>query len=201
MSRYRHLNHQVESLPTTILFLAETSLSPSIAEQRARCEAEGDIVVEAGKTSFLDLPKKLAQSGYELGRGDRIKVYDLTCLPVNTERLIGMIVRLLRKGVSIEFLFPRIVLDPDAKYDEPFRLLVALDDHWRRMHGMKTHPARAKTGKKPRISAERLPEIRKMLGAEGANVTAVAAELGIPRTTLHDYMRRHAIPAPLSPDR
>ena len=51
------------------------------------------MIVEAGKTSFLDLPKKLAQSGYELGRGDRIKIYDLTCLPVNTERLVGMIVR------------------------------------------------------------------------------------------------------------
>ncbi|WP_157783576.1 MULTISPECIES: Hin recombinase [Rhizorhabdus] len=193
--------HQVELLPTTILFLAETNLSPSIVEQRASCEAKGDVIVEAGKTSFLDLPKKLAQSGYELRRGDRIKIYDLTCLSVNTARLIGMIVKLLRKGVTIEFCSSRIVLDPDAKYDEPFRLLVSLDNHWRRIHGMKTHPPHTKTGKKQRISADRLPEIEKMLAAEGASVAAVAVELGIPRTTLHDYMRRHAITAPASPER
>lgn len=165
------------------------------------CEAKGDVIVDAGKTSFLDLPKKLAQSGYELGRGDRIKIYDWTCLSVNTARLIGMIVKLLRKGVAIEFCESGIVLDPDAKYNEPFRLLIGIDNHWRRIHGMKTHPPHSKTGKKPRITAERLPEIEKMLCAEGATVASVASDLGIPRTTLHDYMRRHAITVPASAGR
>src|SRR3546814_11642463 len=77
--------------PTNILFLAETNLSPSLAEQRAQCEASGDVIVEAGQVSFLDLPRKLAQQGFELGSGDLIKIYDFTFLPVNRseERRVG----------------------------------------------------------------------------------------------------------------
>src|SRR3546814_1239143 len=89
-------------LPTNILFLAETNLSPSLAEQRAQCEASGDVIVEAGQVSFLDLPRKLAQQGFELGSGDRIKIYDFTCLPVNTMTLVRLMVKLLGKGVRSE---------------------------------------------------------------------------------------------------
>lgn len=184
-------------MPTNILFLAETNLSPSLAEQRARCEAEGDLIVEAGQVSFLDLPKKLAQSGYTLEPGDKIKVYDLTCLPVNTATLVRMIVKLLRGGVAIELCSPGLVIDPDTNEDM-VRLLVALDSHWRRVHGMKTHPTNSKTGRKPLLTADRLNEIKAMLAEKDATYDSVAEDLGVGRTTLYDYLQRHKASAGLS---
>ncbi|WP_176599426.1 Hin recombinase [Sphingobium sp. 15-1] len=178
-------------MANTFLFLAETNLSPSIAEQRKACEAAGDVIVEAGRISFLDLPKKLEQSGFELGHGDRIKIYDFTCLPVNTATLVRMLVKLLGKGVAIEFSAALIVLDPDGDNDEALRLLVALDSHWRRVHGMKTHPPHIKTGRKPRLKADQLPKIQAMLAAEGATYNSVASELGLARSTVFEFVKRH----------
>ena len=188
-------------MPTNILFLAETNLSPPIAEQRASCEAEGDLIVEAGKISFLDLPKKLAHKGYELGPGDRIKIFDFTCLPVNTATLVRMLVKLLRKGVAIEFCAAGITIEPDEDNDEPFRLLAALDNHWRRVHGMKTHPPDTKPGRKPRLTSDQLPRIRTMLAAKGATYASVAKELSVGRTTLFDFLQREGETGSASPVR
>lgn len=177
-------------MPTNFLFLAETNLTPTIGEQRTSCEAEGDVIVEAGKTSFLDLPKKLAQSGHGLCRGDRIKIYDFTCLPLNTATMVRQVAKLLDMGVAIEFCAPRIVMDPDAD-NESLRLLTALDSHWRRVHGMKTRPTHNKPGRKPRLTSDQLPEIKAMLAAKDATYDSVSVELSIPRTTLYDYLKRH----------
>src|SRR3546814_20393343 len=56
-------------LPTNILFLAETNLSPSLAEQRAQCEASGEVIVEEGQVRFRDFPRKTAQPGVARGSG------------------------------------------------------------------------------------------------------------------------------------
>lgn len=175
-------------MPTNILFLAETNLSPSLAEQRAQCEASGDVIVEAGQVSFLDLPRKLAQQGFELGSGDRIKIYDFTCLPVNTMTLVRLMVKLLGKGVAIEFCAPHITLQPGD--GESVRLLAALDGHWRRVHGMKTHSSEGKPGRKALLHPDRLPEVRAMLAAEGATYAGVAAQLGVGRSTLYEFLDR-----------
>ena len=44
---------------------------------------------------FHDLPPRLAQQGHALERGDRIKIYDLTCLPMNTTTLVRFMMKLL----------------------------------------------------------------------------------------------------------
>lgn len=180
-------------MPINVLFLAETNLSPSIAEQRALCEREGDLLVDAGQVSFLDLPRKLAHEGYELTRGDKIKIYDFACLPINTMTLVRMMVKVLRKGVAIEFCAPGITILPDEDNGQLFRLIAALDNHWRRVHGMKTHAGESKPGRKPRFTAEQLPEIRQLLAQEGATVASVAKDLGVGRTTLFDFLQRHSV--------
>lgn len=178
-------------MPTNVLFLAETNRSPSIAEQRALCEAKGDLIVDAGQVSFLDLPRKLAREGHELTRGDRIKVYDFSCLPINTMTLVRMMVKVLRKGVAIEFCAIGITILPDEEHGELFRLIAALDQHWRRVHGMKTRAGVSKPGRKARVTDEQLPEIRKRLAASGVTVASLAEELGVGRTTLFAFLRRH----------
>ena len=146
--------------------------------------------MDAGQVSFVDLPRKLAKEGHELMRGDRIKVYDFTCLPLNTMTLVRMMVKVLKRGIAIEFCAPKIVIEPDDGGDM-FRLVAALDNHWRRVHGMKTHSSDSKPGRKPRLTEDQLPDIRNRLKARGATVASVAKTLGVGRTTLFDFLQRH----------
>lgn len=139
---------------------------------------------------FHDLPPRLAQQGHALERGDRIKIYDLTCLPMNTTTLVRFMMKLLKKGVAIEFHAPGIVIEPDESNDL-FKLVAGLDNHWRRVHGIKTHPSDSKPGRKPKLTEDQLPGIRQMLEDSGATVSSVAKNLGVGRTTLFDFLQRH----------
>lgn len=182
---------QSDQLPTNVLFLARTHYSPTLAEQRAACEAEGDIVVDAGQVSFEDLPRQLARQGHELMSGDRIKVYDLACLPMNTKTLIRVMMRVLKKGIAIEFCKPQLLFQPPEIGGELFRAIEALDAHWRLVHGIKTHPSEAKMGRKALLSVEQLPDIRRRLEAKEISMTSLAKELGVARSTLFNFLRRH----------
>ena len=71
------------------------------------------------------------------------------------------------------------------------RLIALLDQHWRHLHGMKTHPNQSKPGRKARLHPDQLVEIRTRLSQPGATVTSVARDLNIGRTTLFDFLRRY----------
>jgi transcriptional regulator of acetoin/glycerol metabolism len=178
-------------LPTNVLFLAKTRESPSIEEQRAACEEDGDLIVDAGEVRFVDLPKQLARQGHTLRSGDKIKVYDFSCLPINTMTLIRMMMKVLRNGIAIEFCQPGLLIEPAPHGGDLYRLTEALDNHWRRVHGIKTHMGDSKPGRKKRINDDQLTEIRAMLAVEGATVASVAKSLNVGRTTLFDFLRRH----------
>lgn len=173
----------------TVLFLAETNRSPTIEEQRAFCEHAGDLLVDAGSVRFLDLPKTLTRAGHRLERGDKIKIYDLSCLPINTMTLVRIMMKLLKEGVAIEFCAQNIVIQPDADTDI-FRLVGMLDQHWRLIHGMKTHTSDAKVGRKALLADDQFPMIQAMIDG-GLTVSAAAKELGVGRTTLFDFLQRH----------
>lgn len=178
-------------LPTNVLLLVETNRSPSMEEQRAACEADGDLIVDAGPVRFNDLPKQLALHGHELKRGDRIKVYDLNCLPLSTSTLLRLMAKILGMGIAIEFCRPGITIDPGAQSGDLSRFVIELDRHARHVHGLKRQAHETKTGRKPTLPDDQLPEIRQLLAVAGATVTSVARELGVGRTTLFDYLRRH----------
>lgn len=177
-------------MPKNVLFLAETNRSPTIAEQRAACQDDSTLIVDAGEVSFQDMPKALAKAGHALEAGDIITVYDLTCLPINTMTLVRMIAKVLKQGVSVAFHAPGITIRPD-EHSEPFKLIAALDSHWRLVHGMKTHASDSKPGRKALLADDQLNDIRGMLGAKGATVASVAKKLGVGRTTLFDFLQRH----------
>ncbi len=177
------------SLAKTILFLAETRDSPSIDEQRAACGLGADLVVDAGQVSFADLPARLARSGHSLASGDTIRVYDLSCLPMNTMVLLRLLAKLLRKGISVELFALDLIIAPEGGALPIF--IDALDSHWRRIHGIKTRSATgAAAGRKKVIDDDQLAAIRQRLDG-GATVSAVARDLGVGRTTLFDFLRRH----------
>lgn len=180
-----------------ILFVAETNKSASILEQIERCGGDADLIIEGGKTSIMKLADRLAKDGKALQAGDRLRIYDLSCISINTTSLIRFFSDLLDDGIAIECAMPPIVIEPDAGNDL-FRLVHALDSHWRQVHGMKTHPSDAKTGRKPLLSEDQLPEIRERLALPGATVAKVAKTLGVGRTTLFDFLQRHKEPEPVS---
>ncbi|SCW93576.1 Site-specific DNA recombinase [Sphingobium faniae] len=177
------------TLPKNVLFLVENNRSPSIEEQRSACQDDGALVVDAGAISFQDMDKALVRAGDGLEAGDTITVYDFNCLALNTTTLIRVLAKVLKKGVTVRFHAQDITIRPDEQ-DEPFKLIAALDNHWRLVHGIKTHANDSKPGRKARLADDQLDEIRTMLGAQGATVTSVAKELGVGRTTLFDFLQR-----------
>ena len=183
-------------LPKSILFLAQTRNSPTIEEQLAACAAPDDLIVEAGRLSLGKLAERLARKGMALQSGDRLKIYDLSCLEISTATLIRIFVKILRSGVSIEICRPGIRIVASENPSALQLLLESLDAHWRLIHGLKTHgETHAKTGRRPRLSDDQLAAIREMLARPGATTSAVARSLGIGRTTLFDFLKRHGVSA------
>jgi DNA invertase Pin-like site-specific DNA recombinase len=177
-------------LSTTVAFLAETQGSASIEEQKARFQPDDQLVL-AGRRGFDKLTELLAHHGLHLGPGDRIKVYDLSCIALSTTTLIRVLAKMLRAGISFEIVSAGIVLEPTAG-NELHALLNALDGHSRHVHGIKTHPAdTAPQGRKRLLDPKQLPDIRAKLEKAGATATDVALELGVARSTLFNYLERY----------
>ncbi len=174
----------------TVAFLAQIPGSASIEDQRSCLNAD-DIEVLAGRKTFNKLVELLEQKGIGLTAGDRVKVYDLSCLALATPMLIRAVTKLLTSGVSFEIYTLKIVVEPSAD-DKVHTMLAALDGHYRRLHGIKTHPAEmSPPGRKRLLSPDKLPEIRGKLNAPGATATDVAQGLGVSRSTLFNYLERY----------
>jgi len=177
-------------LGITVAYLAETHGSASLDEQRA-CLHPDDHVVLAGPRSFDKLTELLAHHGVNLGPGDRVKIFDLSCIALSTTTLIRVLVKMLQAGISLEIVSAGIVLDP-AVDDRLPTLLTALDAHCRHHHGIKTHPpTTAQIGRRRLLGRDQLPDIRAMLEKPGATATTVAKELGVARSTLFNFLDRY----------
>ena len=174
----------------TVAFLAETRGSPTIDEQKA-CLDPDDHVVVAGQKSFSRVGKLLESRSLRLNPGDRIKVFDLSCISLSTTTLIRVLTRKLRAGITLELVSAGIILEPGAE-DKLHAMLVALDGHHRHVRGLKTNPAdAAPRGRKRLLDADQLPAIREKLNEPGATATKVAQEFGVARSTLFNYLERH----------
>jgi hypothetical protein len=176
-------------LRTTVAFLAETPGSATLEDQKAVLSPD-DIVVEAGKKSFNQLGELLARNGIKLASGDRIKVFDLSCLALSTNMLIRVLAKTLRAGISVEIVSQSLSSNPVRQ--ARCVLLDTLDGHYRHIHGIKTHPAdTAPQGRKRLLDPDKLPEIRAKLDKPGATATDVAQELEVARSTLFNYLERY----------
>ena len=179
-----------KAVGTIVAFLAETQGSTSLDDQKARLHPD-DHAVLAGRHGFDKLTELLAHHGIHLGRGDRVKVFDLSCIALSTTTLIRVLAKMLRAGIAFEIVSAGIVLDPGTD-DRLHPLLAALDGHSRHVHGIKTHPTdTAPQGRKRLLDPEQLPEIRAKLEMPGATATDVAKGLGVARSTLFNYLDRY----------
>lgn len=177
---------------TTVAFLAECQGSATIDDQKA-CLGPDDYVVVAGRQSFNKIGDLLGRHGIRLGPGDRLKVYDLSCITISTATLIRVMSKMLRNGVTFEIISAGIVIEPRAD-DKLHALIDALDSHNRHLHGIKTHPAdTASRGRKRLLDPDQLPAIRAKLDEPGATATDVAQELGVARSTLFNYLERYEV--------
>lgn len=173
----------------TVAFLAECQGSATIEDQKALMPSDAHIIV-AGRQSFNKLGDLMARSGMRLEAGDRVAVYDLSCITLSTGTLIRIIDRLLDDGIAFEIVSAGVVIEPTP--DDKLRSLVgALDSHHRYVHGLKTHPETASRGRKPLLDPEDLATIRSKLEEPGATATSVAKSLGVSRSTLFNFLDRH----------
>jgi DNA invertase Pin-like site-specific DNA recombinase len=187
-------------LGTTVAFLAETPGSASLDDQKSWLHPD-DIEVYAGRKALSQLGELLGRKGIDLGTGDRVKVYDLSCLSLATPMLVRALTKLLRKGVSFEICSPGIVIEPFAN-DKLHAMLDALDSHYRHMHGIKTHPAEmSQPGRKRLLDPDKLQQIHEKLRRPGATATDVAQELGVARSTLFNYLERYDLNRGVSRDK
>ena len=174
---------------TTVAFVAETQGSASIDDQKASLHAD-DHVVLAGRKGFDKLIELLAQRGIHLGHGDRVKVFDLSCIALSTTTLTRVLAKMLRAGISVEIVSAGVVLDT-VMDERLLALLILLDGHSRHVHGIKTHPANtAPQGRKRLLDPDQLPDIRARLEQPGATATEVAGALGVARSTLFNFLER-----------
>jgi hypothetical protein len=177
-------------------FIAEIPGSPPREEQLAAIGAD-DVAVDATKSSFSKLLVRVREFGIPLGQGDRVKVYDLSCVALSTPRLMSAMMRLLDAGISIEIVKPEIVITP-AQDDRVRAFLAAMDATARHIHGIKTHPIDAKPQGRKRLIDEQTSRIKRLLAEPGATSTSVAKSLGIARSTLFNYLNRIDKPAGLN---
>lgn len=172
-----------------VAFLAECQGSPTIDQQRASMRPEAYIVV-AGRQSLNKLGDLVARSGGRLEAGDRVLVYDLSCITLSTSTLIRIIGRMLRAGIAFEIVSVGIAIEP-ALDDKLYGLIQALAGHQRHLHGLKTHPETASRGRKPLLNPQNIADISAKLKRPGATATGVARELGVARSTLFNFLDRY----------
>lgn len=172
-----------------VAFLAECQGSPTIEDQKAAMAAEAHILI-AGRQSFNKLGDLLARGGIRLEAGDRVVVYDLSCITLSTSTLVRIISRLLRNGMSFEIVSAGIIIGP-AGDDKLYGLIRALDGHYRHLHGLKTRPEAASRGRKLLLDPNDLAAIKAKLSRPGATATGVAQDLGVSRSTLFNFLERY----------
>lgn len=172
-----------------VAFLAECQGSPTIDHQWAHMSPEAHIIV-AGRHSLNKLSDLLAWSGMRLEAGDRVVVYDLSCITLSTPTLIRIIGRLLRGGIAFEIVSAAIVIEPTDD-DRLNALVQAFAGHYRHLHGLKTHPETAPRGRKPLLNPGDVDAIKAKLERPGATATGVARDLGVARSTLFNFLERH----------
>lgn len=179
-------------MSSRVYYIAETSLSATADEQVESGYVTGDTIVYSGRSSFPDILKHLSRHGQPLKAGDTLKIFDLSCFPDNTMTLIRVFQKILSEGISIEIQKPGLLISSDPASNELATFVAMLDEHWGHLHGIKSHPPDSRPGRKVRITIEQLPDIRKRLSAKGATVSSVAKDIGVGRSTLFDFLRRHS---------
>lgn len=179
-------------LGKTIIFISETNESPSRNKQLETLAEPGATVIHAGRLSPNEIERRMRKKNDALVRGDRIKIYDLTCFNLTTNNAIRLIQHWRRRGIEVELPGLGLVFAPGEATDKHETLIEALDQHWRMIHGQKTKAATKKpVGRKPRLMPHQYQDIVKLLAEPGATPSSVSQHLGVARATLYEFLKRN----------
>jgi DNA invertase Pin-like site-specific DNA recombinase len=183
----------LQAVPRAIVFIADTPHSPPVHQQRAAMvRSDQDYVVLGGRLSPRELYRRLRSGGIRLEPGDIVRIYNLSCINLATRSLIQFIQQLRMRKITLELVDLDLSFAPDPSEAPLDRFIRAADEHWRMMHGLSTQAAaKSPKGRRPHIQPDQLAEIEQMLRQPGANMTSVAAKLGVGRTTLYAFLQRN----------
>lgn len=127
--------------------------------------------------------------------GDEVFVHSMDRLARNLEDLLKIVRELTDKGVKISFLKERLSFDPQKEASPMSKLMLSVMGavsefereliHERQREGIALAKARgAYKGRKRKVTQALIEEAREKLSS-GASATAVAAELGLSRSSLY----------------
>lgn len=173
----------------TVVFLSESRYSDPIAVQREACAAPGDRVILSNEVRFSDLVKATIRNNELLGRGDRLRLYDLQSIMISTGTLVRILTKLLTAGVTIEISSEQLVIEP-VEGDPVFAILRLLNGQKRALHAVRTHAPEVKIGRKHALADDQWPQIRELVDARATSLGKIAAGLGVGRTTLFNFVKR-----------
>ena len=119
--------------------------------------------------------------------GDHLALYSLELLPLKPPALNKALFDMLNSGVTIHLASPALTITPDDA-DPVFALIRAYEAHRRLQLGREVSQALrsgVRPGRAPRLTAEQLPEIRRMLRDPGMTRGDICDRLKITRSTLY----------------
>lgn len=129
--------------------------------------------------------------------GDTVRVYSMDRLARSLADLVSLVTEMTGDGVTVEFVKERLNFapgksDPYAEFQMHVLGAVAQLERAiireRRAEGIAKAKAKGiYKGRKPALSAEQVAEARERIAA-GVPKAAVARDLGVGRSTLHNYL-------------
>lgn len=160
---------------------------------RSFLRQEGCLIIFEDKHDSLQLQQpELENCLKQLSLGDTLVLPKLSCLRYSVVQLVELTEDLCRRNVTVEVLNPKVAFD-SSNAGKAMCLALSLiaeaaQDLQREQLNLGCTVARARGrsgGRKPKLSAAQVIEIRQAMNDPRISVSALAQKYGISRTTLY----------------
>ncbi len=176
------------------LYTSETLPKLSHAEQEDLFPAiEFDLIVlEANPTS--NRPHR-AWKGLRklLQNGDLLAIASPSVFSYTLPMLNKQLCKLLSRGITIQLGLPDLTISPTSA-DPAFQLILAYDAHTRLFmsRNVKAGLAASVRGGRPsRLTADQLPELRKMMSDQSVTIKDISKRFAVSRSTIYSFLKSH----------
>jgi DNA invertase Pin-like site-specific DNA recombinase len=143
----------------------------------------------SSKNRPIEERKEFEEFIHKLETGDVIIVDEIWMLSENVDEIIKVINCMLSRGVTLHIASSRTIVDVQSPVGEIFPLLNSLREEQRSRQKQIGRPKGSRSGSKFDKYQGRIMEYLR----EGMNVSAIARELGVSRSSLKDYIESREI--------